>query len=160
MVQVFPSDAPHFVLLPVQALIANSAIPFDLGTLPANSALKFSTCLLLLTLLVRTSPHTRCTSPFCALPTESLWRPIRQLPNTCRKVLHGLSLIAIAASLAIAIRADALSFWQQPLVMRKRRSGFALPAARATLWRTTTPPYTIRQASRYNQLGSGLSAAQ
>ena len=136
MVQVFPSDAPHFVLLPLQALIANSAIPFDLGALPANSALKFSTWLLLLALLVRTCPHTRCTSPFCALPTESLWRPIRQLPHTCRKVPHGPCLIAIAAPPAITIRTDALAFREQPLLTREGRLGPVLSASRTTPWGT------------------------
>jgi hypothetical protein len=159
MLQTLPGHLFFFFLSPLQTLVADFCITFGLGAKSANSLLECSMRLLLLASLVVARPHAMRTAAFRAFSAVCLLCSIRLLPHVCGKVFHGLGLAALAASPAIAIRADALPFWQQPLVMRERRSCFALPAARAALRRTTTLPYTIRQSGRGNQLASGLPAA-
>ena len=160
MLQILPGHMSLFLLSPRQTLVTDSEVPSNLRTISVDSTLKLSMTLLLLASLVVASPHSMRTTAFCAFSAVRLLCSICLLPHVCGKIFHGLGLVALTASSAIAIRAHSRAFWQQPLVMRERRSGFALPASRATLWHTTTPPYTIRQASQYNQQGSGLSAAQ
>jgi hypothetical protein len=140
MLQILPGHMSLFLLSPRQTLVTDSQVPSNLRTISVDSTLKLSMTLLLLALLVVASPHARRTPALCTLSADSILRSIGFLPHVCGKILHGLGLIAIAASPAIAIRAHSPPFWQQPLVMRVRRSGFALPAARAALWRTTPLP--------------------
>ena len=160
MLQTLPRHMFLFLLSPLQTLVTDFCISVGLKTISVDSTFELSMRLLLLASLVVASPHARRTPALCTLSADSILRSIGFLPHVCGKILHGLGLIAIAASPAIAIRAHSPPFWQQPLVMRKRRSGFALPAARATLWRTTTPPpYTILQSGRGNQLASRFPEA-
>jgi hypothetical protein len=141
VLQILPGHMFFFFLSPLQTLVADFCMPFRLRAISVNSARKFSMRLLLLASLVVASPHAMRTVAFRTFSAVRLLSSICLLPHVCCKVFQGLGLVALAASPAIAIRADALSFGQQPLVMRERRSGFALPAARAALWRTTTLPY-------------------
>ena len=72
--------------------------------------------LLLLATLVVASPHAMCTVAFCAFSAVRLLCSIRLLPHVCGKIFHSLGLVALAASSAMAVRANALSFWEQPLL--------------------------------------------
>ena len=140
MLQTLPGHMFLFLLSPLQTLVTDFCISLDLRTISVDSTLELSMRLLLLASLVVASPHAMRTSAFRAFSAVCLFCSIRLLPHVCGKILHGLGLVALAASPAITIRAHSRPFWQQPLVMRERRSGFALPATRAALWRTTSLP--------------------
>ena len=72
--------------------------------------------LLLLASLVVASPHSMRTTAFRAFSAVRLLCSICLLPHVCGEIFHSLGLVALAASSAMAVRANALSFWEQPLL--------------------------------------------
>jgi hypothetical protein len=72
--------------------------------------------LLLLASLVVANPHAMRTVAFRTFSAVRLLSSICLLPHVCCKIFHSLGLVALAASFAMAVRTNALSFWEQPLL--------------------------------------------
>jgi hypothetical protein len=116
MLQTLPGHMFLFLLSPLQTLVTDFCISLDLRTISVDSTLELSMRLLLLASLVVASPHSMRTTAFRAFSAVRLLCSICLLPHVCGKIFHSLGLVALAASSAMAVRANALSFWEQPLL--------------------------------------------